>query len=48
VARAHTITEIKNAARKRVQALEEKLAASQQKVEELQAFIERKHKKGVS
>jgi nucleoprotein TPR len=48
VARAQTITEIKNAARKRIQALEEKLAASQQKVEELQAFIERKHKKGLS
>ena len=45
VARAQTITELTEAARQRVESLEAKLTHSQEQVNELKSFIERKHKK---
>ena len=43
--RGQAIIELKEAARKRVELLETKLATSQAQIQELQAFIERSHRK---
>ncbi|MFO7540654.1 MAG: polymer-forming cytoskeletal protein [Chloroflexota bacterium] len=48
VARAQTIVTLKDAARKRVHTLEKQLAQSQEQVNELKLFIERRHKKSSS